>query len=168
MIRDVLVINRAGLPLVTLNFGECHSFKSNSSQFAGIISTIQYFCKTFSGQEINFIEMRKLKIGFYKKEGLQFCIIFDSEDDSDCAINKIEMIAQLFLVYYGPKLTAFNGNINLFSDFGDLLISSNIAQKNCGNNFDCRDCPNNEKSLEITDLLLPEQAKKIFQPLIDV
>ncbi|WP_371805395.1 hypothetical protein [Candidatus Lokiarchaeum ossiferum] len=168
MIRDILVINKAGLPLVALNFGNCHSFKSNPSEFAGLISIIQQYCKTFTGQEINIVEMNKLKIGFYSKKNLQFCIIFDVEDDSTSALNKIEMIAKLFITYYDVKLIKFNGNINLFKDFGDLLITSNIAQKNCGNRNDCNDCPNSDKNLEITEILSANKAKKIFHSLIDV
>ncbi len=167
MIRDVLIINQAGLPLVALNFGECHSFKSNPSQFASTISILQQYCKNFTGKEINIIKMNKLHIGFHTQDNLEFCIIFDADDTTHNALSKIEQIAHLFLNNYKDVLPIFNGNIKIFHEFSDLLIKSKIAQKNCGEYADCRECPNSKKSLDLSDLVSPRHVKERLPPIID-
>ena len=161
MIRDILIINHAGLPLVTQNFGDCHSFSTDIGILSSYVSAIQILSKDLAGNEINLIVMNDKKMAFYMKNGLTFNIICDLEDDDKVIQTKVKKIADIFLNTYEHVISPFNGDVSQFIGFGQILIELNIAQKNCGGRPECVVCPNSKNTLPLKDFI--QSFQKMFQ-----
>ncbi len=151
MIRNLFIINH-GIPLVKLNFGECHSLGVNDTLVAGFIEAMNSFSNEITGSSIKNINFRDYIFHFYKDEEIfnnLFVFIADSEEDADLINFKIKKIASIFNEKYNDILQNFNGDVGKFDNFKNILIEMNLTQKNCGGRPECEGCPNSGKNLGI-------------------
>jgi len=154
MIRDLLVLTKSGMSLVSAYFGECHSLGPDVMLTSGFVSAVLSFGQELTGQEVKRISFGDLHLLFQARDQLLMLIAVD-DDDFESNQVKLQRIADLFFENYGDLLEDghFMGNLTPFEGFRDLLIELNIAQKNCGGRPECKGCPNSKKSFPLSRIL---------------
>ena len=99
---------------------------------------------------------------FFKEESshnILTVILSDSIDESELINYKIRKIDSIFKERYSESINHFDGNVNIFSSFKDLLIEMNLTKRNCGEHPECSNCPNRVKSLKfLTDFDLNKKS----------
>lgn len=142
MIRNLLILDKKGNNLLEVNFGECHSLAASASMVSSFISAIYTFGQAMTGQGIKNIRFEHLFFLLYSQNDFIFLISVDDDLESENRA-KLERISSLFLEKYGQELKEFEETSITpdFTEFIDLLLDLNIAQKNCGELPDCEDCP---------------------------
>jgi hypothetical protein len=155
MIRNVIILDIAGSPILAKNFGECHSFPPEADRagvLSGFISALFSFGKNLTGQEISEVNFGSLYLFVISRNDFIFVLAVDDNKTEENK-TKLERIAELFFVKYGYRINE-NHTIDESSikDFPDLLLSQNLVQNNCGDYEDCIGCPNSNKSLPVKDL----------------
>ena len=142
MIRNLIVLDHEGSNLLEVNFGECHSLMAGETAISNFITALHMFGKSMIGHSIRNIRFEHLYFMLLNEEDFLFLI---SIDDDLIAENrfKLERISELFLEKYSQELRDIkeSDNGHDFTEFIDLLIDMNIAQRNCGGNPTCDDCP---------------------------
>ncbi len=151
MIRNLIVLDGSGMPVFTANYGECHSFGEDQTMISGLVSALVSFIQSATGHVIESVIIGELEIYFYQRERLTFVMLVDDKDKNDNKI-KIQRIAKLFYDQYGEIVRGGFYQSEMFQEFGNLLTSLNIAQKNCGGRPDCDGCPNSKKTLPVSRL----------------
>ena len=149
MIRDIIVLTHSGVPLCYQNFGDCHQFGEDPTVISGFISALQMFSKKLTQSEVKLVQMVDKKIAFHRTKGLLYAIISEENDPIEEIRVKTRKTAEIFENEYSEAIEEFEGNIEPFSGFGDLLVSLNITQKNCGGRPECAGCPNSSKNLPL-------------------
>ncbi len=151
IIRNIFII-RNGVLLLDRNFGECQSFNGSFSLFSGFVSALETFTGEITKSALKSINFEDFKINFYRdlnKLDLLYVLITDLDDNYDQIQHKLKKISRLFLEKHQDILTNFDGNINQFNKFGDILIDMEIAQKNCGGHPECYECQNRNNNSKI-------------------
>jgi len=169
IIRNIFIIQN-GVPLVKLNFGECHSLGDNEDLIAGFIHGLESFTSKIMGSSLKSINVEDYIFYFYKdpsKYHLLFIFITEPDADEESIKFKMKKIAGLFIEKYSEVLVDFTGEVSQFNDFKDLLIQMNLAQKNCGGRPECEGCPNSGNYLKVLDIFKKEK-KGFFKRLRSV
>ncbi len=153
MIRNIFIIDNDGNSLVAVNFGECHSLSENSRVVSGFISAIHNFSRNLSGEGANEIRLGDLFFLIRNHNDFLFVLTADT-DNRDENTRKLQTIRSLFIERYAEYLTDNIDSIDstVFDDFGSLLISSGIAEYNCGDNPTCEECENRHKMLPLDEM----------------
>ena len=157
MIRNLIVLDKAGRDLLAMNFGECHSLGGSPALISSFISAIYSFSQSAVGQGIKNIKFENLYFKLLNKNEIIFLI---SADDNDVRSNriKLERISEMFFERYSNEVKEFEVNSISpdFTEFTDLLLELKITQKNCGGRPECQGCPNHR--------VLPlEEISKVFK-----
>jgi len=151
MIRNIFIIKN-GIPLVIINFGACHSLGSDDDLISGFIYVFGTFSRELTGDMIKTIDFENYKMYFYEDKtylDLLFVFIYEINVKSKDIEFRIKKVASLFDERYSHRISEFNGNISHFSDFKNILLEMNLAQKNCGGRPECEGCPNSNKTLSL-------------------
>ena len=153
MIRNLFVIDGEGNSLVVVNFGECHSLGENDKVVSGFISAIQSFSKMVSGEGANEIRLGNLFFIMSNHDDLLFALASDTNKDDENK-RKLKRIMSLFIERYADYLQNRSTSMDytIFDEFGSLLVTSGIAERNCGENPDCEECENRHKTLPLDEL----------------
>ena len=143
MIRNLIIIDKKGTNLLEVNFGECHSLAANPLVISSFISAIYAFGQSLNGRGIKNIRFEHLYFMLYTKKEFIFLISVDDDLESENRA-KLERISSLFLEKYSQELREFEetNTPSDFTEFINILLDLDIAQKNCGEHPDCEDCPN--------------------------
>ena len=145
MIQNIFVF-RAGVVLVNQNFGQCHSFGSDLNLVSSYLYALQQLSVEIAGTPIKSLNYEVIALHFYKDpndSNIFYVIVTDIDDDKDDINFKIHRIAEIFNQNYKDNLKEFWGNVVPFRNFGEILISMNLAEKNCGGGSECEGCSHN-------------------------
>jgi hypothetical protein len=116
---------------------------SDASVMSAFFGAIHQYGQSISGGSIQEVEFENLTFLVKEKQSILFVISFDDDFMNENAV-KLDRIADIFLEVYSHYLTD-SGNPSGFPDtteFGNLLVELNIAQRNCGGRPLCDGCPN--------------------------
>ena len=163
IIRNIL-ITLNDLLIFEKHFGECQSFSGSSSIFAGFISALNTFSGEFTESSLRSINYEDFKIYLYKESDgykLLYVLIADSLDEEDEILAKMKRISSIFNDLYYNQLKTYNGKIWQFNNFGKILIETNIAQRNCGENPDCNTCLHRKKDSKIIEAFKNKKIKDL-------
>ncbi len=149
---------RNGVPLVKLNFGECHSLGVNEDLIMSFIGGLEAFVKTVANSNMEKISLENHIFHFYKEIDLLFIFITENEINQKEIDFKMRKISSLFNQKYSTDLQDFNGKVSIFNDFKNTLIDMNLAEKNCGGRPECEGCPNSKKTLKFLQSFMGEKA----------
>jgi hypothetical protein len=153
MIRNLVILDKNGHPLLSANFGECHSFGDDDALISGFIRAIYMFSRTFNSGTINDIELGSLSFMLVSEGDLIFAL---SSDDGDKSENRatLRRIANLFISRYGSVLPESGEELDTiaFHVFPPYLVKQNILEPNCGKYEECVGCENSQKSLPLEEL----------------
>ena len=108
------------------------------------------------------VNFEHFKMYFYEDSNefkLLYVFIVDSTDDPEVIFIKMKKVSSIFDKKYRNILSNYNGRIHSFDEFSDILIETNIAQKNCGVNPDCNDCPNSVEDSKILEIFKKKKLK---------
>ena len=143
MIRNLIIIDKKGTNLLEVNFGECHSLAADPLMISSFISAIYAFGQSLNSRGIKNIRFEHLYFMLYTQNEFIFLISVDDDLESENRA-KLERISSLFLERYSEQLRELEEASTTpdFTEFIDLLLDLDIAQKNCGEHPDCEDCPN--------------------------
>lgn len=159
MIRNIFIVQN-GIPLVKLNFGDCHSLGENQELIIGFMAAFEIFAKTVVQSKMESIKMEDYIIRYFKDQSelnLLYVFIIENEKKSDEINLKMQRISSLFSERYGDVVLNFDGNVSRFYNFRNDLINMNLAQKNCGGRPECEGCPNSKKSLKFLKMFKKER-----------
>jgi len=109
------------------------------------------FSEKLTSSEVKLVQMVDKKIAFHRTSRLLFAIISEQTDPLDQIRVKTKKAAEIFENEFETEIERFDGNIEPFSGFGNLLVSLNITQKNCGGRPECAGCPNSSKNLPLKE-----------------
>jgi len=135
LIQNIFVF-KAGIALVNQNFGQCHSLGRDINLVSSYLYALQQLSIEITGTAIKSLNFEEIALHFYKD-------IIDPNDDKDEINFKIQRIAEIFNQNYESILKDFHGFVGPFRNFGDILISMNLAEKNCGGGSECEGCSHN-------------------------
>jgi hypothetical protein len=162
MIRNLIILDKNGQPLLAENFGECHSLPTETNMadvLSGFISALYSMAKHLSGQEVNEVNFGSLRLFITTRNEFVFVVAADDNMD-DQNKTKLNKFAELFVEMHNDQIIA-NQTIDqaLKQEFPQVLILQGIIQDNCGDYEGCIDCPNSNKSLPVKDLTQVLQNK---------
>ena len=143
-----LFVFKAGIVLVTQNFGQCHSFGRDINLVSSYLYALQQLSIEITGTAIKSLNFEEIALHFYKDiidPNIFYVIVTDVDDDKDEINFKIQRIAEIFNRNYESILKDFHGFVGPFMNFGDILISMNLAEKNCGGGSECEGCSHNNE-----------------------
>lgn len=161
IIRNVLIIKNSVL-LLSLNFGECFSLKSNENLIASFLSAFNILSNEIFGTSIMHINYEDYVFHFYKDQDFTntyFIIFADSYEEPEVISFKFGKIALLFKERYSEILKNFRGNTSYFKDFKRTLIEMHVAKNNCGKHAECTECPENTKISEIFSIFKEKRER---------
>jgi len=145
LIQNIFVF-KAGVVLVNQNFGQCHSLGRDINLVSSYLYALQQISVEITGTSIKSLNFEEISLHFYKDPNdpnIFYVVVTDVDDDKDEVNFKIHRIAEIFNQNYKSILKDFHGYVNPFRNFGDILISMNLAEKNCGGGSECEGCSNN-------------------------
>ena len=151
LIQNIFIF-KAGVALVNQNFGHCHALGNDINLVSSYLYALQQISLEITGTPIKSVNFEKIAFHFYKDPydpNIFYVIVTDINDDLEEIKFKIHRIAEIFDQSYKETLEEFYGNIGPFRNFGDILISMNLAEKNCGGGSECEGCSHNEEFSEI-------------------
>ncbi len=153
MIRNVIVLDINGRSLLTANFGDCHTLGEDPLVISGFISAVHSFSQTLSGQGVDEIKLGSLNFLIQHRGELIFVMTSD-EDDAETNKGKLERVVSFFLEMYSGVIETLDDDTDLsvFDGFGPSLVEIGFADKNCGENPDCEDCENKEKTIPVREV----------------
>ncbi|MBN2228114.1 MAG: hypothetical protein JW779_00875 [Candidatus Thorarchaeota archaeon] len=153
MIRNLIVIDNNSRPIVSANFGECHSLGQDDELISGFISAVYSFSKMLAADSLDQIQMRGLTFIIKSRGTLIFAL---SADDPNRATHEktLVKIIDLFEDLYDYYSTCVDPDVDtsVFHEFPRFLVDQSILQPNCGKYTDCKDCPNSERDLPLREL----------------
>jgi hypothetical protein len=144
MIRNILVI-KDGVPVVNECFGQCHTIKKNDLLITGFIDALTNFSEQLFGSAVKEVKLEKYAILVRRNssKGVVTVFILDSDAELESEKKKMERAVKLFDELFGREADSFHGRDTAqFGTFRYLLLNEKIAEKNCGKNENCEDCPN--------------------------
>ena len=142
MIQNIFVF-KAGVVLVNQKFGQCHSLGRDINLVSSYLYAVQQLSIEITGTSIKSMNFEEIALHFFKDPNdpnIFYVIVTDVDDDIDEINFKIHRIAEIFNQNYKTILEDFHGYVNPFRNFGDILISMNLAEKNCGGGSECEGC----------------------------
>ncbi|MHA1144619.1 MAG: hypothetical protein ACTSRW_07775 [Candidatus Helarchaeota archaeon] len=151
MIRNVFIIMNH-ICMVNRNFGQCQSLGNDPQLISGFLGAIDTFASEVANQSMKSIEFGELKLHFYKHSKnveLLVVLVTDLNEKQDLIQYKLEKIASIFIEQYADHIENFKGDVEIFENFGDILIEMKLAQKNCGGRPECDGCPNSGNTSKI-------------------
>ena len=155
MIRNVIILDITGSPILATNFGECHSFPPEADMaemLSGFISALFSFGKNLTGRDISEVNFGSLHLFVISRNDFIFVLAVDDNKTKENK-TKLEQIAELFFTSYRDRINETQSlDESSIQDFPEILLSQNLVQNNCGDYEDCIGCPNSSKSLPIKDL----------------
>ncbi|TFG26881.1 hypothetical protein EU527_19205 [Candidatus Thorarchaeota archaeon] len=161
MIRNLIIIDKTNRPLVSANFGECHSFGEDDSMISGFLSALYNLSKMFNAESLDEIQLGGLSFTVMSKGSLVFAI---SADDTDATTHKTTLteIIEIFEDLYEFYSTSVEPDVDItpFKEFPKFLVDQNVLKPNCGKYSECSDCPNNVKSLPLQEMTAELEAEK--------
>ena len=153
MIRNLIIIDKNSRPLVSANFGECHSFEEDDGLISGFLSALYNLSKLFKAESLEGIQFGALSFTVMSKGNLVFAL---SADDDDAAKHKTTLveIVNLFEELYEFYSMNISSDVDtvVFKEFPKFLVDQDILRPNCGKYSECIDCPNSKKTLPIKEL----------------
>ena len=155
MIQNVFIF-KAGIALVDQNFGQCHALGSDINLVSSYLYAIQQLSLEITGTSIKSLNFEKISFHFYRDpfySNIFYVVVTDVDDDLEEINFKIHRIAEIFDSIYIDYLKEFHGNIVPFRNFGDILVSMNLAERNCGGGSECEGCANNDQFSEIGNII---------------
>ena len=155
MIQNIFIF-KAGIVLVNQDFGQCHALGNDINLVSSYLYALQQISVEITGTSIKSVNFEKIVFHFYKDPydpNIFYVIVTDIDDDLEEIKFKIHRIAEIFDQNYKETLQDFYGNISPFSNFGDVLISMNLAERNCGGGSECEGCTNKDQFSEIGNIL---------------
>ena len=159
MIQNIFVF-KAGVVLVNQNFGQCHSLGRDINLISSYLYALQQISIEITGTAIKSLNFEEIALHFYKDSNdpnIFYVIVTDVEDDIDEVNFKIHRIAEIFNQNYKTILEDFHGYVNPFRNFGDILISMNLAEKNCGGGSECEGCAHNNDFSDLGKVIENEE-----------
>jgi len=160
--------------LVNHNFGQCHSLGRDINLVSSYLYALQQISVEITGTSIKSLNFEKIAFHFYKDpydSNVFYVIVTDVDDDLEEINFKIHRIAEIFDQKYKENLQEFHGNVGTFRNFGDILISMNLAEKDCGGGSECEGCAHNEnfseigKIIEVKERNFLSRIRKLFHGL---
>ena len=145
MIQNIFVF-KAGIVLINQNFGQCHPLGRDINLVSSYLYAVQQLSVEITGTSIKSMNFEEIALHFFKDPNdpnIFYVIVTDVDDDIDEINFKIHRIAEIFNQNYKTILEDFHGYVNPFRNFGDILISMNLAEKNCGGGSECEGCAHN-------------------------
>ena len=173
MIQNIFIF-KSGIVLVNHNFGQCHTLGRDINLVSSYLYALQQISVEITGTSIKSLNFEKISFHFYKDpydSNVFYVIVTDVDDDLEEINFKIHRIAEIFDQNYKENLQEFHGNVGTFRNFGDILISMNLAEKNCGGGSECEGCAHNEDFSDIVNVLENSERKflsrirKLFRKL---
>ncbi len=161
LIQNVFVF-KAGIALVNQNFGQCHALGNDINLISSYLYAIQQLSVEITGTSIKSLNFEKIAFHFYRDQydsNIFYVVVTDVDDDPEEINFKIHKISEIFDKNYKDYLQEFHGNIVPFRNFGDILISMNIAERNCGGGSECEGCANKDQFSEIGKILKVDDDK---------
>lgn len=155
MIQNIFIF-KAGIALVDQNFGQCHALGSDINLVSSYLYAIQQLSLEITGTSIKSLNFEKIVFHFYRDpfdSNMFYVVVTDVDDDLEEINFKIHRIAEIFDKNYKDYLQEFHGNIVPFRNFGDILVSMNLAERNCGGGSECEECANNNQLSEISNII---------------
>ena len=155
MIQNIFIF-KAGIALVDQNFGQCHALGNDLNLISSYLYALQQLSLEITGTAIKSLNFEKIAFHFYKDPNdpnMFFVLVTDIDEDLEDINFKIHRIAEIFNQNYKNNLQDFHGNIRPFRGFGEILISMNLAERNCGGGSECEGCSHNEDFSEIGKIL---------------
>ena len=155
MIRNVIILDSTGSPILAKNFGECHSFpheEGMAEMLSGFISALFSFGKNLTGQDTSEVNFGSLHLFVIVRKDFIFVLAVDDNKTEENK-TKLERIAELFFMLYSERINDDSTlDESLIQDFPEILLSQHLVQSNCGEYENCVGCPNSDKSLPLKDL----------------
>jgi len=173
LIQNIFIF-KSGIVLVNHNFGQCHTLGRDINLVSSYLYALQQISVEITGTSIKSLNFEKIAFHFYKDpydSNVFYVIVTDVDDDLEEINFKIHRIAEIFDQNYKENLQEFHGNVGTFRDFGDILLSMNLAEKNCGGGSECEGCAHNEDFSDIVNVLENSERKflsrirKLFRKL---
>ncbi|GAG54257.1 unnamed protein product, partial [marine sediment metagenome] len=138
--------------LINQNFGQCHSLGRDINLVSSYLYAIQQLSVEITGTSIKSMNFEEIALHFFKDPNdpnIFYVIVTDVDDDFEEINFKIHRIAEIFNQNYKTILEDFHGYVSPFRNFGDILISMNLAEKNCGGGSECEGCAHNNDFSDI-------------------
>jgi len=138
------------------SFGQCHALGNEINLVSSYLYAIQLRSLEITGTFIKSINLGIITFHFYRDPydpNMFYAVTTDVDDDLEEINFKIHRIAEIFEKNYREYLQEFYGNIVPFRNFGDILVSMNIAERNCGGRSECEGCENNSDISEIVKII---------------
>ena len=159
MIQNIFIF-KTGVVLVNQNFGQCHSLGRDINLVSSYLYALQQISIEITGTSIKSLNFEEIAFHFYKDSkdpNIFYVVVTDIDDDLDEINFKIHRIAEIFNQNYKSILKDFYGNVGPFRNFGDILISMNLAEKNCGGGSECEGCTHNNDFSDIGKVIENEE-----------
>jgi hypothetical protein len=162
MIRNLIIINKDGRPLLSANFGECHSFGEDDEMISGFISALYSFSKLLEATSLDQIELGSLTFILITKGNLVFALSADDENIPEHKSTLLRII-DLFEDLYDYYTVCVEPDIDvaIFHEFPKFLVDQGILQPNCGNYTKCEECPNSTRSLPVEEMTNQLDSRRI-------
>ena len=161
MIQNIFIF-KSGIVLVNQNFGQCHTLGRDINLVSSYLYALQQISVEITGTSIKSLNFEKIAFHFYKDPydpNVFYVIVTDVDDDLEEINFKIHRIAEIFDQNYKENLQEFHGNVGTFRNFGDILISMNLAEKDCGGGSECEGCAHNKDFSEIGKIIEVKERK---------
>lgn len=155
MIQNIFIF-KAGIALVDQNFGQCHALGNDINLISSYLYAIQQLSLEITGTSIKSLNFEKIAFHFYRDpydSNMFYVVVTDVDDDLEEINFKIHRIAEIFEEKYKKYLQQFHGNIAVFRNFGDILVSMNIAERSCGGGSECEGCEHKDNFSEISKII---------------
>jgi len=146
LIQNIFVF-KAGVVLINQSFGQCHSLSRDINLVSSYLYAVQQLSLEITGTSIKSMNFEEIALHFFKDindPNIFYVIVSDVDDDLEEINFKIHRIAEIFNQNYKTILEDFHGYVGPFRNFGDILISMNLAEKNCGGGSECEGCSHNK------------------------
>jgi len=165
VIRNLFII-LAGTALVKQCFGKCQSFTGGDTLVAGFMEALSSFSEEIAGSSIKSIDFEDFKFFLFRDpemNNLLFVLVSDLDDDPQVLSNKIKRIACLFKEAHLKDVKNFHGKLNLFDDFANRLVETDLTELTCGKHENCEECPYRDKNSEILEMLKEDDKEFLSQ-----
>jgi len=153
MIRNLIIIDKNSRPIVSANFGECHSFGEDDRMISGFLSALYNLSKMFNAESLDEIRLGELAFTVMTKGNLVFAVSSDDDDSSTHKTTLLEII-EVFEDLYEFYSTSVEPDVDTapFKEFPKFLVDQHVLEPNCGKYVECVGCPNSVKTLPLQDM----------------
>jgi len=174
MIQNIIITHQSGLPLFArslmchigmhcLDFSKDSTFTDETMLNSALLNAMLIYDQAYPNNFHEF-EMNQAKILTFPTEKLTVIMYTDPEDNLDEYKNRLRLFADLFAKQYSVYLDDFQGDINLFKDFENIIAEEGLLDEGERFRRNCIECEYDKHCAFRIAIAAPN---KTFQEIFD-